>query len=290
MKAFAGNGAHPAQHDWIGVHAPAYRRMLATDAFAAALTTAALRPNWVADFLVTPPDDADATLDGDLAELRATTPDEARAQLAAEGIPIPGVLSGPDLIDRTIALLTWVWDEVLSDTWPRHRRLLEADIVTRSQHLAAGGWSAALPRMRPDMRWEGDGQLRVNPYDHPPVDLAGARLSFIPTMSRRGWIGLDAPHRYVVVYPCAGFLIDPAAVPTPQALRRLLGPVRALVLAQLDAPKTPTQLCAITGNGLGTIGGHLRVLHDAGLVHRRRAGRIVLYYRTARGDDLADSQ
>jgi hypothetical protein len=58
--------------------------------------------------------------------------------------------------------------------------------------------------MRPDMRWAGEGRLQVNAYDHPPVDLTGARLSFIPTLSRDGWICLDAPHRYVVVYPVRG--------------------------------------------------------------------------------------
>lgn len=43
---------------------------------------------------------------------------------------------------------------------------------------------------------------------------------------------------------------------------------------------------AVTGYGLGSVGGHLRVLLDAGLVRRRRSGRSVLYYRTPAGDQL----
>jgi DNA-binding transcriptional ArsR family regulator len=35
------------------------------------------------------------------------------------------------------------------------------------------------------------------------------------------------------------------------------------------------------------VGRHLRVLREAGLVERRRAGRSVLYARTAAGDVLA---
>jgi DNA-binding transcriptional ArsR family regulator len=287
MKAFGGKGTHPAQVDWLDAYAPVYRRRLRQDPFAAALAGAALRPRWVADFLVSPSDDADGTFEGDLAGLRATTPARARAQLLAAGMPVPAELNHPDLIERTADLLTWVWDLALRPGWPRRQRLLEADIVARSHQLATGGWAAALPGMRPDMRWAGDGRLQVNAYDHPPVDLAGARLSFVPTLSRRGWSVLDAPHRYVVVYPCAGLLADPGGAAVPSSLSRLRGPVRALVLTWLDTPKTPSQLCTVTGHGLGTVGGHLRVLLDAGLVHRRRAGRMVLYYRTPRGDDLA---
>jgi DNA-binding transcriptional ArsR family regulator len=183
-----------------------------------------------------------------------------------------------------------VWELALRRDWPNRRRLLEADIVARSHQLATGGWAAALPGMRPDMRWTGAGRLQVDADDRAPVDLAGARLSFVPTLSRDGWICLDAPHRYVVVYPCAGFLADPAGTVAPAALSRLLGPVRALVLTHLNTPKTPSQLCAVTGYGLGTVGGHLRVLLDAGLVQRRRTGRTVRYYRTPRGDDLAGAR
>jgi DNA-binding transcriptional ArsR family regulator len=56
----------------------------------------------------------------------------------------------------------------------------------------------------------------------------------------------------------------------------------------LDTPKSTTHLVALTGHGLGSVGGHLRVLLDARLVRRRRSGRSVLYYRTETGEALAD--
>lgn len=40
------------------------------------------------------------------------------------------------------------------------------------------------------------------------------------------------------------------------------------------------------GQGLGSVGRHLRVLLDAGLVGRRRAGRSVLYQWTGAGETL----
>lgn len=45
----------------------------------------------------------------------------------------------------------------------------------------------------------------------------------------------------------------------------------------------------MTGQGLGSVGRHLRVLLDAGLVERRRAGRSVLYARTAAGEVLVEA-
>jgi DNA-binding transcriptional ArsR family regulator len=76
----------------------------------------------------------------------------------------------------------------------------------------------------------------------------------------------------------------------PESLGALLGPARAGVLVLLDAPMSTSQLVAVTGQGLGSVGRHLRVLLDARLVERRRAGRSVLYSRTATGEVLVTAQ
>jgi DNA-binding transcriptional ArsR family regulator len=47
---------------------------------------------------------------------------------------------------------------------------------------------------------------------------------------------------------------------------------------------------ALTGQGLGSVGRHLKVLLDARLIRRRRAGRSVLYDRTPHGDTLVEAQ
>jgi DNA-binding transcriptional ArsR family regulator len=77
-----------------------------------------------------------------------------------------------------------------------------------------------------------------------------------------------------------------AAQSASAALGALLGPARAAVLVLLDSPHSTTQLTAVTGQTLGSVGRHLRVLLDAGLVERRRAGRSVLYSRSAAGEVL----
>jgi DNA-binding transcriptional ArsR family regulator len=76
-------------------------------------------------------------------------------------------------------------------------------------------------------------------------------------------------------------------VAPPGALGALIGPVRARILVLLAEPRSTSQLVAVTGYTLGTVGGHLKVLLDAGLAQRRRSGRSVLYYRTPAGDQLA---
>jgi DNA-binding transcriptional ArsR family regulator len=50
------------------------------------------------------------------------------------------------------------------------------------------------------------------------------------------------------------------------------------------------QLVALTGQGLGSVGRHLKVLLDARLVRRRRAGRSVLYSWTRAGETLVRAQ
>jgi DNA-binding transcriptional ArsR family regulator len=155
--------------------------------------------------------------------------------------------------------------------------------------LTTGGWSAALSELSPGMRWLGSGRLQINAYDYPPRDLAGGLLLFIPTTARHGWATWAEPERYGIVYPCSGVLADVEDVAPTDALSRLVGPARAVVLSQLSSPRSTTQLVAITGYGLGSVSGHLSVLRGAGLVQRRRAGRSVLYFRTPDGDRVVNA-
>jgi DNA-binding transcriptional ArsR family regulator len=93
------------------------------------------------------------------------------------------------------------------------------------------------------------------------------------------------------MYPCSGALAEPARRPAaPETLGALLGPARAAILMLLVTPKRTTQLVALTGQRLGSVGRHLQILRAAGLLERRRAGRSVLYRRSAAGDLLVRIQ
>ncbi|GAA1582063.1 winged helix-turn-helix domain-containing protein [Actinomadura kijaniata] len=275
--------AHPGERAWLSTHLPAYRARLAADPVAAALVRVGLGGSWNADFLTPVP--TGAAFSDEAGRVRATPPAAARADLeVAAGGPLPPVLDVPDLPERAAALLTWVWRTVVGPDWPRRRRLLEADLVARTGQLTRHGWAAALDDMRPGMRWLGDGRLQVNAYDYPPREISGERLFFVPVTARRGWVAWEAD-RNAVVYPCSGVLAADRP-PAPRALAALLGGPRAEILVLLDTPKSTSQLVALTGQALGSTGRHLRILRDAGLLERRRAGRSVLYYRTPAADAL----
>lgn len=277
----------PGLEQWQRAYDRPFREYVASDPFARAFLEAAFHPHWNADFVVAPPRRSDRTFHDELRYVRETPLDVALADLGTSRAEVRGTpLDVPDLPDRSADVLEWVWTHTVRPDWPRRRSILESDIVARTHQLSADGWAAALEDMRPGLRWLGDGRLRINAYDNPPREIADAELLFIPVMGRNAWVGWDEPHRYAVTYPCSGVLARQQPAMSSSALRRLIGPARASVLALLDAPKSTSQLVALTGYGLGSVGGHLRVMLDAGLVRRRRSGRSVLYYRTTLGDEL----
>jgi DNA-binding transcriptional ArsR family regulator len=287
-----GTAAHPKERAWLDAHRPAYLERLAGDPLTALLIRAGLGRSWNADFLTpTPAGEGEQSFEEELARIAGTPAEAARADLAVSlGGPLPAALRRSDLPARAAGLIEWVWTEAVLPYWPRRRRIIEADVITRTGQLGQGGWMAALDDMRPGMRWLGESRLQINVRDHPPRDLSGARLMFVPVTPRHGWFSWHAPHRYAVVYPCLGLLAEADLRPVPEALGALLGPSRAAVLVLLDTPKSTTQLVALTGQALGSVGRHLKILLDARLVRRRRAGRSVLYYRTDAGDVLVLAQ
>ncbi|MFJ2113271.1 ArsR family transcriptional regulator [Streptomyces sp. NPDC087850] len=284
---------HPGERAWLDAHLPAYRERLAGDQVTALLIRAGLTGGWNADFLTpTPRGEDEPEFTEELARIRRTPAGDARADLAVSlGGTLPAVLDRADLPGRAADLLEWVWTETVLPSWPRRRRIIEADVVARTGQLSRGGWAAALDDLRPGMSWLGEGRLRINAYDYPPRELSGARLLFVPVTPRRGWVAWEEPHRYAVVYSCAGALAEAdRAAAAPGALGALLGPARAAVLTLLCDPRSTTQLVALTGQGLGSVGRHLKILLDARLIRRRRAGRSVLYYRTSTGEALVRAQ
>ncbi|MGI5349307.1 ArsR/SmtB family transcription factor [Streptomyces sp. CA-250714] len=295
-----GSAAHPGERAWLDAHQPAYRARQAADPVTAQLIRAALGPTWNADFLTPTPDPdaadpAGVSFEEEVTRVREAAPEVARADLLVSSGsrgPLPAPLRRDDLPQRTADTLEWVWRETVLPYWARRRRIVEADVVARTAQLSRGGWAAALDDMRPGMRWLGGSRLQINARNYPPRELAGARLMFVPVTPRTGWVSWEVPvrPRYAVVYPCSGALTDAEGTPVPEALGALLGHARATVLVLLDSPMSTSQLVALTGQGLGSVGRHLRVLRDARLVQRRRAGRSVLYYRTAAGECLLHAQ
>ncbi|MEU4983306.1 winged helix-turn-helix domain-containing protein [Streptomyces sp. NPDC021969] len=286
----AGVAGHPGERAWLDIHRPAHLRRMAADPVTALLVASGLGREWNADFLTPTPAEGRSFAEG-VARIRATRPDVARADLAVSlGGRLPAALDRDDLPLRAAALLEEVWAETVRPDWDRRRRVLEADVVARTARVSRGGWATVLDDLRPGTRWLGDNRLQINLNPYPPRELSGAELLLVPvTAQRHGWVAWEEPERYAMVYPCAGALADDGARRVPAALGALLGPARAGVLTLLGTPMSTSQLVGVTGQGLGSVGRHLRVLFDAGLVERRRAGRSVLYSRTPAGEVLVEA-
>ncbi|MFH8221574.1 transcriptional regulator [Streptomyces sp. NPDC018057] len=292
-KGAAGHtGGHPGERDWLRGHLPGYRALLAGDPVTAALVRAGLGREWIADFLTPTPRDGESFAE-EVARVRATSPAAARAHLrTALAGPVPELLERDDLPERAARLLEYVWTETVGPTWERRRRILQADVAARTARAGRGGWAAVLDGLRPGTRWLGGSRFQVNLHEYPPREISGAQLLFVPVTPYCGWVSWEESGlRYAVVYPCTGVLAgaDERRTAVPAALGALLGASRAQVLVLLGSPLSTTQLTAVTGQALGSVGRHLRVLLDAGLAQRHRAGRSVLYTRTAAGQVLVEA-
>jgi DNA-binding transcriptional ArsR family regulator len=284
--------AHPGERAWLDTHRAAWRARLAADPATALLLATGVRAGWIADFFTWTPvlTSHREGFAAELAQLRAAGRQLTAAGLAAAlNAPVPAALDRLDLADLAAGLLEWVWDHTVQPGWPRRQRIIEADIVARTARLGQAGWAGALDRLRPGTRWLGEGRLQINAHNYPPRQISGAQLMFVPVTPSCGWVSWDEPHRYALVYPCSGVLAGEAP-PVPDALSALLGAARAQVLVLLGTPLSTTQLTALTGQGLGSVGRHLKVLLDARLIQRRRSGRSVLYTRTTPGDTLIQAQ
>ncbi len=279
--------APPWQAGWLSRYAPVIAQLTADSPLLGELLAHFRNTTWTPDFLVPPPSGMDTRIADELARVRGTPPDRVRADLALTAggrRPLTG-FDGPDIAERVADAVELAWQGLLEADWPRRRALLERDVVQRAGLLATYGWAAAIEGLRSGYRWLGNGDLEINDWDSPPYVIDGARLVLVPTGFTRGWISVDPPHGYALVYPARGIA---AAVDErqPDATGRLIGPARAAVLRALDHPASTTQLVGALGLSLGSVGGHLAVLRDSGLVSRVRTGRSVLYRRTALGDAL----
>jgi DNA-binding transcriptional ArsR family regulator len=275
---------------WYARHVADYRAALEDRPLWAAIVAEGFGPRWVADCLTAAPERV-----GDIAEelagVRLLTDEQVRADLRQTHgrTSLPSVLEETSGLGDAVAdLMQWTWDTTLVDEWPRRRHVLEADVVSRTAALASGGWSAALEGM--GRAYLGEGRVRISSHSLPPKHLGStATLSFHPVSSPTSSVLWNLPEeRYAIVYEASGMGIVAEAVAS-DALERLLGANRARLLALLAEPASTTQLSALTDLPLGSVGNHLTVLREAGLVGRRRSGRSVLYRRTQGGDALVAS-
>ncbi|MET8310394.1 ArsR family transcriptional regulator [Micromonospora sp. NPDC005173] len=245
---------------------------------------------WLPDFL-TPAARPNVEMTEQLDQIAATPPDVVVQDLLATTPRRPlspfgralltdprGLL--PELVD---AVRVW-YDEAIAPAWPRMRALLDADVAYRAAQLAEGGAGRLFEQLHPSLRWLGDRVVSDDPFER-DFDLRGRGLALSPGVftNRRVLWNLLEDSLPAGAYPvrAVGTLWEATAPPPGDPLARVIGPGRAALLHLLDAATTTTtDLARLTGMSAGNVSQHLAALHAAGLVHRSRQGRHVLYRNT----------
>lgn len=277
-----------------GLDLDALRRWRTADPLHTAFSDLIAHTRWFPDMIgLAPPATGEVRLVSELAQIAAWDRQAAVSTLedsvtAAWTPQRTTWLTAPDLPARIAAALGSAWEQLLAADWPRRQRILRREIAFRTALIGTSGWAGAVDGIARDVAWEDPDALRVSHRLDRSLTVS-THLSFIPTTQVRGRWTCDGPVGVALVYGARG---SRAAVSPRQgrALGRLLGSGRAAVLLALDLPATPSQLHADLGYALGTVGGHLAVLENAGLVHRARTGREVHYRRTELGEALVGDQ
>ncbi|MGW4379042.1 ArsR/SmtB family transcription factor [Kitasatospora sp. NPDC004531] len=289
----AGESWHP---EWHARHRVEFHARLRADSYARGLVALVSATKYLPDHLTLPPGGGmETTLESELAEV-ARVPDEAvgeslRLSLAHcwEGDRHLDWLTGRGHGARAAALFRAVWDTHLAAEWPARRAVLQRDVTHRAGLLAAHGWPRALHLMSRRSAWVGADAIRFSDRPGPDHRIGPDGMLFVPVSAHRSSWLCQAPGRpHALVYPARGTGVPGGAVGgDDRALARLIGAGRTVILRHLDVPATTSELAALMGQSVGTVGGHLAVLRDTGLVDRTRLGRRVLYHRTPLGDRLA---
>ncbi|MFA1537836.1 ArsR/SmtB family transcription factor [Actinomadura monticuli] len=171
------------------------------------------------------------------------------------------------------------WTAALAPHWPHIRARLEDDVAHRADAIARDGFAQMIEGLGPTVRWR-EGGLDIDRLHRRRISAEAA--VFTPTVFLHHTmydVHKDdlAPQTPLISYPA----ISTASVP-PRPLDELVGATRAWLLAELATPRSTTELAERLHLTPGTVSYHLQVLHRAGLVHRTRRSRHVLYQRVHR--------
>ncbi len=192
-------------------------------------------------------------------------------------------------VETLAASLVTLWQKMLSPVWERIDAVVDRDIHERHRSLAREGVGAALNQVHPDVRYESSTlSIQLDLHDC-LAEGQGQGVWLVPSVFQWAKVGVSAevPGPIVVSYPASGFgNIWESSRSPDQGVEALIGRTRARILHSVQSPATTTQLAADLDLAPATVSAHLSTLTSAGLVHRTRQGRLVLYARTLLGSRL----
>jgi DNA-binding transcriptional ArsR family regulator len=177
------------------------------------------------------------------------------------------------------------WELALAPYWPRIGALLDADVFHRARQVARHGAGHLFNELHPHVRWDDDVLRLVRRTRPMPREAAGAGLLLVPTAFKGPGLStrVAPPDPPQIAYRArgAGTLWEPRSTTGTTALAAVLGRSRTVLLTELETPATTTELARRTGMSMAGVSQNLTALREAGFVSAHRAGRRVLYARTA---------
>ncbi|MET9666226.1 DUF5937 family protein [Streptomyces sp. NPDC006475] len=286
---------HPVHHPWVEQVRP---RTAAAGAARGWLAELIPPSGYVPDFLNPAPVGPAPTLAAELAAIRAAPVDRVRGDLdhlarhqGRLGPRARALYADPRaLLPKVTAAVETYWELALAPYWARIRTVLDADVFHRARQVAERGTSHLLNDLHATVSWD-DNALRLARRKQPLTrETAGAGLVLIPSAftgpDLRTRVTLPDPPQ--LAYPArgVGVLWESRPVTGTEALAAVLGRSRTRLLTELETPASTTDLARRTGLSAAGVSQYLTALRDAGLVSAHRAGRSVLYARTAAAETL----
>lgn len=250
---------------------------------------------YLPDFLTPQPgfgEDCAELFDEQIAAVEDTGQEAVEFQVGTElhatwGRPTPAgvarAVESGQMQKRLAAGLARFWKESLAELWPALQSVIDQDLARRVTTLRTRGLARMLNTAHPSVAWTGDSIVLDKRWsvEH---DLRGRDLVIAPGVLSWPHVLLQAPDDAVLYLPAQR--IGTATSQVDRDLGAVIGDARALLLAELEEPRSTTDLARRLGYTPGTISYHLSAMHRVGLVTKTRDGRFVLYKRTSRARAL----
>ena len=296
LKLTAASGRHPV----FGDPGPLARASLAHPDVALLVDLLPRNGDTYMPDLLTPQPGTDVQsrdlLDEQIAQIEAAAQDDLETQVFTYtrthwSRPLPAAtrrIAESGRMQRRLANgLARFWRDALSDGWPELRSIIDQDIAQRATAIVTHGVGQALGALHPDLDWAGDTVTLATSWDG-EIDVTGRDLVFAPSVLGRPEVvvQIDTPGKFVLYYPAQR--IGAGRDRRSGSIAQVVGNVRAALLADLDTARSTAELAARMGYSPGTVSYHLSALHRARLVTKVRAGRYVMYQRTARAAGLLE--
>ncbi|WP_018546090.1 ArsR/SmtB family transcription factor [Streptomyces sp. LaPpAH-108] len=298
FRLLTSNTAHPVHRPWIE---QTRSRVLAAGLDRGWLAELIGPSGYVPDFLTPAPALPAPAPAAEWDAIRASSPDRVRRDLdhlarhqGHLGPRLSSLRADPaGRLAKVVQEIETYWELALAPYWARIRAVLDADVFHRARTVAEHGAGRLFNDLHPTMSWDDNALRLVRRKRNMPRPSVGSGLLLIPSAFTGPGLRtqVSPPDPPQLAYPARGVGALWQTRPTTgsRALTPVLGRSRTLLLTELDTPASTTELAHRTGLSPAGVSQYLTALRDAGLVSAHRAGRSVLYARTAVAESLLDA-